>query len=41
LAVLAENIPARATETGNYAMTKPRALQKHHPLMGDVRAASA
>jgi 4-aminobutyrate aminotransferase-like enzyme len=32
-----ENLPARATETGNYAMTKLRALQKHHPLIGDVR----
>jgi 4-aminobutyrate aminotransferase-like enzyme len=36
-----ENLPARATETGNYAMTKLRALQKHHPLIGEVRAASA
>ena len=32
-----ENLPARATETGNYAMTKLRALQKHHPLIGEVR----
>jgi 4-aminobutyrate aminotransferase/(S)-3-amino-2-methylpropionate transaminase len=32
-----ENLPARATETGNYAMTKLRALQKHHPIIGDVR----
>jgi 4-aminobutyrate aminotransferase-like enzyme len=32
-----ENLPARATETGNYAMTKLRALQKHHPIVGDVR----
>jgi 4-aminobutyrate aminotransferase / (S)-3-amino-2-methylpropionate transaminase / 5-aminovalerate transaminase len=32
-----ENLPARATGTGNYAMTKLRALQKHHPLIGDVR----
>ena len=32
-----ENLPAQATETGNYAMTKLRALQKHHPLIGDVR----
>jgi 4-aminobutyrate aminotransferase/(S)-3-amino-2-methylpropionate transaminase len=32
-----ENLPARATETGNYAMTKLRALQKHSPLIGDVR----
>ena len=27
----------RATETGNYAMTKLRALQKHHPIIGEVR----
>jgi 4-aminobutyrate aminotransferase-like enzyme len=32
-----ENLPARATETGNYAMTKLRALQKQHPLIGEVR----
>ena len=32
-----ENLPARATETGNYAMTKLRALQKHGPLIGEVR----
>jgi 4-aminobutyrate aminotransferase-like enzyme len=32
-----ENLPAHATETGNYAMTKLRALQKHHPRIGDVR----
>ncbi len=32
-----ENLPARATETGNYAMTKLRALQKHSPLIGEVR----
>ena len=32
-----ENLPARATETGNYAMTKLRALQKHHSLIGEVR----
>jgi 4-aminobutyrate aminotransferase/(S)-3-amino-2-methylpropionate transaminase len=32
-----ENLPARATETGNYAITKLRALQKHHPLIGEVR----
>ena len=32
-----ENLPARATETGNYAMTKFRALQKNHPIIGDVR----
>jgi 4-aminobutyrate aminotransferase-like enzyme len=28
---------ALATETGNYAMTKLRALQKRHPLIGEVR----
>jgi hypothetical protein len=32
-----ENLPARASETGNYAMTKLRALQKHHALIGEVR----
>src|SRR5207245_6041720 len=32
-----ENLRARAAETGNYAMTKRRALQTHHPLIGDVR----
>ena len=32
-----ENLPARATETGNYAITKLRDLQKQHPLIGDVR----
>src|SRR5271154_2836 len=32
-----ENLPARATETGNYAMTKLRALQKQHPIIGEVR----
>src|SRR5713101_5911685 len=32
-----ENLPARATETGNYAMTKLRDLQKHNPLIGEVR----
>jgi 4-aminobutyrate aminotransferase-like enzyme len=32
-----ENLPALATETGNYAMTKLRALQKHHPIIGDLR----
>ncbi|MGD0178324.1 MAG: aminotransferase class III-fold pyridoxal phosphate-dependent enzyme, partial [Terriglobales bacterium] len=32
-----ENLPARAAETGNYAMTKLRALQKHGPLIGEVR----
>ncbi len=32
-----ENLPARATETGNYAMAKLRELQKQNPLIGDVR----
>ena len=32
-----EDLPARATETGNYAMAKLRELQKHNPLIGEVR----
>jgi 4-aminobutyrate aminotransferase-like enzyme len=32
-----ENLAARATETGNYAMAKLRELQKHNPLIGEVR----
>jgi 4-aminobutyrate aminotransferase len=32
-----ENLPARATETGNYAMAKLRDLQKQNPLIGEVR----
>jgi 4-aminobutyrate aminotransferase len=32
-----ENLAARATETGNYAMARLRDLQKHNPLIGDVR----
>src|SRR5712692_7837158 len=32
-----ENLSARATETGNYAVTKLRDLQKHNPLIGEVR----
>ena len=32
-----ENLPARATESGNYAMAKLRELQKQNPLIGDVR----
>jgi len=32
-----ENLPARATETGNYAMAKLRELQKQNPLIGEVR----
>jgi 4-aminobutyrate aminotransferase/(S)-3-amino-2-methylpropionate transaminase len=32
-----ENLPARAMETGNYAMTKLRDLQKSNSLIGEVR----
>jgi 4-aminobutyrate aminotransferase / (S)-3-amino-2-methylpropionate transaminase / 5-aminovalerate transaminase len=32
-----ENLPARSAETGNYAMSKLRELQKQNPLIGDVR----
>jgi 4-aminobutyrate aminotransferase/(S)-3-amino-2-methylpropionate transaminase len=32
-----ENLAARATETGNYAMGKLRDLQKQNPLIGEVR----
>jgi 4-aminobutyrate aminotransferase-like enzyme len=32
-----ENILARATETGNYAMAKLRELQQDNPLIGEVR----
>jgi 4-aminobutyrate aminotransferase len=32
-----EDLPARATETGNYAMAKLRDLQKQNPLIGEVR----
>jgi 4-aminobutyrate aminotransferase/(S)-3-amino-2-methylpropionate transaminase len=32
-----ENLPARATETGAYAMAKLRDLQKSNPLIGEVR----
>jgi 4-aminobutyrate aminotransferase/(S)-3-amino-2-methylpropionate transaminase len=32
-----ENLPARATETGKYAMAKLRDLQKQNPIIGDVR----
>jgi 4-aminobutyrate aminotransferase / (S)-3-amino-2-methylpropionate transaminase / 5-aminovalerate transaminase len=32
-----ENLPARAIETGNYAMAKLRDLQKNNPLIGEVR----
>lgn len=34
-----ENLPARAAETGAYAMMKLRELQKEHPLIGEVRGA--
>lgn len=32
-----ENLPAKATDTGNYVMAKLRELQKQNPLIGDVR----
>jgi 4-aminobutyrate aminotransferase/(S)-3-amino-2-methylpropionate transaminase len=32
-----ENLPAKATETGNYVMARLRDLQKQNPLIGDVR----
>ncbi len=32
-----ENLPARATETGNYAMAKLRESQKKNSLIGEVR----
>jgi 4-aminobutyrate aminotransferase len=32
-----ENLPARAVETGNYAMARLRELQKQNPLIGEVR----
>jgi 4-aminobutyrate aminotransferase / (S)-3-amino-2-methylpropionate transaminase / 5-aminovalerate transaminase len=32
-----EDLPARATETGNYAMSKLRDLQKNNSLIGEVR----
>jgi 4-aminobutyrate aminotransferase len=32
-----ENLPARATETGNYVMAKLRELQKQNPVIGEVR----
>ena len=34
-----EDLPARATETGEYAMAKLRELQRHNSLIGDVRGA--
>jgi len=32
-----ENLPAKAAEVGNYAMSRLRDLQKHHPTIGEVR----
>jgi 4-aminobutyrate aminotransferase-like enzyme len=32
-----QGLAARATETGDYAMAKLRELQKHNPLIGEVR----
>ena len=32
-----ENLAARATDTGNYAMAKLRELQKQNPIIGEVR----
>jgi 4-aminobutyrate aminotransferase/(S)-3-amino-2-methylpropionate transaminase len=32
-----ENLPARAAETGHYAMSKLRGLQKQNPIIGEVR----
>ena len=32
-----ENLPARAAETGHYAMSKLRDLQKRSPIIGDIR----
>ena len=32
-----ENLPARAAETGEYAMKKLRDLQKQNPMIGEVR----
>ena len=32
-----ENLPAKAAEIGNYAMSRLRDLQKHHPIIGEVR----
>jgi 4-aminobutyrate aminotransferase-like enzyme len=34
-----EQLPARAAETGEYAMRRLRELQKQNPLMGEVRGA--
>ena len=35
--MLEENLAAKATETGEYAMKKLRELQKQYPLIGEVR----
>jgi 4-aminobutyrate aminotransferase / (S)-3-amino-2-methylpropionate transaminase / 5-aminovalerate transaminase len=32
-----ENLPARAADSGNYAMSRLRELQKKNPLIGEVR----
>src|SRR5438105_6586922 len=32
-----ENLPARASETGNYAMAKLRELRNQNPIIGEVR----
>jgi 4-aminobutyrate aminotransferase/(S)-3-amino-2-methylpropionate transaminase len=32
-----ENLPARAAETGHYAMSKLRDLQRQNPIIGDIR----
>ena len=32
-----ENLRENATEVGNYLMQKLKEMQKHHPLIGDVR----
>ncbi len=37
--IQSENLCARATETGNYAMGKLRELQKGNPMIGEVRGA--
>src|SRR6266699_440256 len=35
--MLDEDLPARAAEIGEYAMKKLRELQKHNPIIGEVR----
>jgi 4-aminobutyrate aminotransferase-like enzyme len=35
--MLEEDLPAKATETGEYAMKKLRDLQKQNPIIGEVR----